>query len=205
MPEESRDILHQGLVQLDLTAYEQAIWHSFQLLKRWNRAYNLVADAVDRTLITRHLLDSLSIRPLITGTDCLDVGTGAGLPGLLLAVTMPGTEWVLLDANGKKIRFCEQAIHELGLNNARAMQQRIEAYQPGMQFDTIISRAYDQAGSFIQQTRHLLKQGGRLLAMKGRIDKEEKDNAAALGLDMQIAALSVPMLTGERHAMIFTQ
>jgi len=201
---EARDILHEGLLQMDLIAYEESLWNYFQLLKHWNRAYNLVASADDSTLIPRHIFDSLAVRPWIYGHRCLDVGTGAGLPGLLLAVTMPDTEWVLLDANGKKVRFCEQAIHKLGLKNAQAVQQRVESYQPNQLFNTVISRAYDQADSFVRQCRHLLDTGGRLLAMKGRIDEEERDRAAALGLDIEIRALTVPTLSGQRHLMTFT-
>jgi len=203
MADTVRDALHAGLQRLDLDSSELMLWNYFQLLKRWNQSYNLVAKADDQTLLRRHLFDSLSVRRLVAPGRCLDVGSGAGLPGLILAVTMPDTEWVLLDANGKKTRFCEQAIHELGVKNARAVQQRIEAHQPDGCYDTIISRAYDQADNFVEQTRHLLCEGGRILAMKGRIDEEEKSRAANLGFQLDIETLQVAELTGQRHVMIF--
>lgn len=205
MTDVTRDALRSGLEQLGLISSEQILWNYYQLLKHWNQTYNLVAKAPDQTLLSRHIFDSLSVRRLIPGGRCLDVGSGAGLPGLLLAATMPDAQWVLLDANGKKTRFCEQATHELGLKNVQVVQQRIEQHCPDHSYDTIISRAYDQAGSFVQQVRHLLSDDGQILAMKGRVDEAEKSRAAALGFHMSIETLIVPKLTGQRHVMIFAK
>ncbi len=205
MTDGTRDALRSGLEQLGLISSEQILWNYYQLLKRWNRTYNLVAKAPDQTLLSRHIFDSLSVRHLIPQGRCLDVGSGAGLPGLLLAATMPDAQWVLLDANGKKVRFCEQAVHELGLKNVRVVQQRIEAHCPQHSYDTIISRAYAQADSFVLQVQHLLSDDGQILAMKGRVDKEERSRAAALGLHINIETLIVPELTGQRHVMIFAK
>ncbi len=116
---------------------------------------------------------------------------------------MPDQEWTLLDANGKKTRFCEQAVLELGLKNVTVVQQRIEHHQPTDCYQTIISRAYDQAGDFVSSTSRLVCDGGQILAMKGKIDAEEKAVAESSGLHLDIATLHVPGIDGQRHLMIF--
>ena len=199
----AQQTLLDGLAKLGLDDYANSISEYVELLQRWNRTYNLVARADDITLVNRHVLDSLAVRPFITQGPCVDIGTGAGLPGLLLAVTMPDTEWTLLDANGKKTRFCEQAVAELGLKNVLVVQQRLEQFQPGACYMTIISRAYAQADSFVSASRHLLCDRGRILAMKGKIDREEKAIAAATGFLLRTETLQAPGQTGERHLMIF--
>ncbi len=202
MIDKARAYLQSGLEQQNLTAFEEPLWGWLQLLKRWNKAYNLVAAADDETLISRHIFDSLSVRPFVDGRYNLDIGSGAGLPGMLLAVTMPDTEWTLLDSNGKKTRFCEQAAHELGLKQIKVVQARVEAHQPDQLYDSIICRAYDQADSFVRQTRHLLADGGQLLAMKGRIDEGEKNRVEQHGFRLRVAALDVPQQSAQRHVMI---
>lgn len=192
-----------GLEELGVSRFAEPIWQYIQLLKRWNKAYNLVAPVEDRVLYARHIFDSLSVREYLAGPRLLDVGTGAGLPGLLLAVTMPDQEWTLLDANGKKTRFCEQAVLELGLNNVKVVQQRIERYQTADGYQTIISRAYDQASDFVTATSRLMSEGGQILAMKGRIDAQEKAAAKSIGLQLEIATLHVPGVVGQRHLMVF--
>ena len=202
MPNKARAGFRAGLEQQGLLAFEEPLWAYLQLLQHWNQAYNLVARADELTLISRHIFDSLSVRPFVTGRHNLDVGSGAGLPGMLLAVTMPDTEWTLLDSNGKKTRFCEQAAHELGLKQVQVVQARVEAHQPDRLYDSIISRAYDQADNFVRQTSHLLAEGGQILAMKGRIDEGERDRTEQLGFQLRIEALGAPQQTGQRHVMI---
>jgi 16S rRNA (guanine527-N7)-methyltransferase len=153
--------------------------------------------------LNRHIFDCLAARPYIQGIHCLDVGSGAGLPGLLLAVTMPATEWVLLDSNGKKVRFCEQAVQELGLNNVKVIQQRIEHHEPKVCYESIISRAYSQAAGFIESTKRLLCPQGQVLAMKGRIDAKEKADAQATGLHLEVMSMHAPGQLGQRHMMVF--
>lgn len=203
MNQQAQQALHKGLEALDQVAHEATICRYIELLKRWNRAYNLVAKIDDLGLVNRHVLDCLAARKFIHQGPCLDVGSGAGLPGLILAVTMPTTEWVLLDANGKKTRFCVQAVRELGLKNVRVSQQRIESYRPEHCFMTIISRAYSQAANFVRSSGHLLCDQGRILAMKGQVAEEEKASAEEVGLPLQIESMHVPGLTGERNMMIF--
>ena len=204
MSESIREALLRGLHHYGLKEYTAPIERYIELLKKWNRAYNLIAETDDQILLGRHIFDSLSVRSCIAGQRLMDVGTGAGLPGLLLAVTMPSREWTLLDANGKKTRFCEQAVMELGLKNVTVVQQRIENHQPHDGYDTIISRAYGQAADFIRATRHLLRDGGRIVAMKGRIDAREKATAERIGLHMEIASLRVFGAAGQRHVMVLT-
>ena len=203
MSDLAQQTLAHGLSKMDLSDYSSGISQYIVLLQRWNKAYNLVASVDEVTMINRHILDCLAARPFIKHGPCLDVGSGAGLPGLVLAVTMPTTEWVLLDSNGKKTRFCEQAVHELGLDNVQVVQQRVEHHEPGQCYATIISRAYTQAVDFVNATRHLLCDSGQILAMKGRIDVEERANAEATGLHLEIESMQVPGQAGQRHMMVF--
>ncbi|MCU0234743.1 MAG: 16S rRNA (guanine(527)-N(7))-methyltransferase RsmG [Thermoanaerobaculales bacterium] len=112
------------------------------LLIRWNRAYNLTAIRDPRAILARHLLDSLSILPWVRGPRLLDVGTGPGLPGIPLALADPGLSVTLLDANGKKVRFCRQCVIELGLTNVEVVQARVESYRPARGFDSVTTRAF---------------------------------------------------------------
>ena len=193
-----------GLDKLGLSQYGPQIEQYIKLLKKWNRAYNLVSGANDHTLLTRHIFDSLSVYPMMNKDDYLDVGTGAGLPGLLLAIVSPDSRWTLLDANGKKTRFCEQAVFELGLGNVVVVQKRIEQYHPDNCYDGIISRAYNQAEVFVKQTQRLLCLGGKILAMKGRIDLQERRDAQSTGLDLEIIPLPVLHSRAQRHLMVFS-
>ena len=181
MKRNAQQALECGLSDMGLPDYFPVIWQYIALLKRWNKVFNLIADADDLTVVNRHILDCLAVRSFISGRNCLDVGSGAGLPGLVLAATMPSTEWVLLDSNGKKTRFCEQAVCDLGLTNVQVVQQRIEHHEPARCYMTIISRAYAQAVDFVGAVRHLLCETGRILAMKGKIDVQEKTNAETAG------------------------
>ncbi|TNF91393.1 MAG: 16S rRNA (guanine(527)-N(7))-methyltransferase RsmG [Gammaproteobacteria bacterium] len=201
--ENAREILHKGMAQLGInTQTEPVYWEYLKLLKHWNRAYNLVASTDDDILVRRHLLDSLSVLQYVKPGHCLDVGTGAGLPGLPLAVTMPESEWVLLDSNGKKTRFCAQAVHELGLENVRVVQKRLEKYVPDVLFDSVISRAFSSAAKFVQLSGHLVASEGRQIAMKGQVSEDEKQEVIATGMRMKVFRLSVPGLDEQRHVMI---
>lgn len=195
--------LNKGLTQLGLREYEPGILRYIELLKKWNRAFNLVADASDHILVTHHVLDSLTAFRFVDKGPCLDVGTGAGLPGLLLAVTMPDVEWHLLDSNGKKTQFCEQAVFELALPNVTVLHKRVENHQPDECYNVIISRAVTQAAVLIELTRRLKCPDGIILAMKGREDEAEKLTAQATGFDIEIVQTEVPGLAVHRHMMIF--
>ncbi|MCI0509486.1 16S rRNA m(7)G-527 methyltransferase [Chromohalobacter marismortui] len=137
------------------------------LLHKWNRAYNLTAVRDPEQMVTRHLLDSASIATAVRGPTLLDVGAGAGLPGLVLAILDPSLAVTMLDGNGKKVRFQRQAVLELGLDNVTPVQARVETFEHGG-FDQIVSRAFAQLATFVELTRPLLAKGGEWLAMKGR-------------------------------------
>ena len=144
-----------------------------ELLKRWSKAYNLTAVTDPREMVARHLLDSLSILPALRGRLFLDAGTGAGLPGVPLAIARPDCRFILLDSNGKKIRFLRQVRRELGLDNIEPVQARLETYRPEPPPDAIISRALAPLDRLVEWTAFWLDQGIPLLAMKSdRVESE---------------------------------
>lgn len=169
------------------------------LLQRWNRAYNLTAVRDPVAMVSHHLLDSLAVAPYLWGASVLDLGTGAGLPGLPLAVVEPSRRFWLLDSNGKKVRFVRQAVLDLGIPNAEPVQSRIESYRPGRKFSTIVTRAVASIADLHAQTVPLLASPGVLLVMKGRYPGDELSHPALAGLDLAVRALRVPLLDGERH------
>ena len=162
--------LDAGLAELglevDATARERLL-ALLALLRKWNRAYNLTAVRDPEQMVTRHLLDSASVATAVRGPRLLDVGAGAGLPGLVLAILDPSLEVTMLDGNGKKVRFQRQAVLELGLENVTPVQARVEHFTT-RDFDQIVSRAFAQLATFVELTRPLLAEGGEWLAMKGR-------------------------------------
>ncbi len=172
------------------------------LLVKWNGAYNLTAVRDPVEMVPRHIDDSLSVLPYLHGRTVLDVGTGAGLPGLVLALADPDREYTVLDSNGKKFRFCEYAIDTLGITNARAVQARVEGYRPGVTFDTVVSRAFATISAFVEAAGALCAPTGRLLAMKGvRPDAELADLPDGWAVDA-VHALEVPGLGAERHLAV---
>ncbi len=175
------------------------------LLHRWNRVYNLTAVRHPLVMVSQHLLDSASILPYIQGPRLLDVGTGAGLPGIPLAILRPGLEVVMLDANSKKTRFVQQAIAELGLANASVVQARVEDFHPPAGFDTVTARAFAALPDLLDRVHHLCAKGGIVVAMKGPRAGEE---LAALG-EMPAGfsllgrhALTVPGLDAGRQLIL---
>ena len=199
------DKLAEGLttLPLDLNDHVQHQLIDFlYLLVKWNRAYNLTAVRQPEQMVTRHLLDSLVIGPYLQGPRILDVGTGAGLPGIPLALAYPNCQFTLLDSNGKKIRFVTQVVAELGLVNVDVVQSRVEAYQPAGRFDTITARAYSSIEELVEQTAHLLAEGGQYLIMKGAYPIAEIE-AMPAGYQLEaIHQLQVPKLDAERHLLI---
>ena len=171
------------------------------LLEKWNRVTNLTAVRDPLEMVTRHILDSLAVLPFLARGSLLDVGTGAGLPGLPIAIASPGIRITLLDANAKKLRFVRQAVAELGLDNVQVVQTRMQEYQPGRSFDMVISRAVASLDELYRQTVHLLRPGGRMLFMKGAVPEREigalQDGRAGL----HIEHLNVPGLAAERHLL----
>lgn len=197
--------LQQGATQLgiDLTAQQsQQLLAYLQLLHKWNKAYNLTAVRNPDEMVSRHLLDSLSILPFVQGQRWLDVGSGGGMPGVILAIMQPETDFTLLDSNGKKTRFLTQVRMELGLTNLQVVHTRVEAFAPEVPFDGIVSRAFSSLADFTQLTRHLSHAATRWLAMKGQYPEEE---LAALPIDFEVlqsTELAVPGCQGSRHLLI---
>lgn len=171
-----------------------------ELLVKWNRAFNLSAIREPEEMVSRHLLDSLAILPWITGRRLLDVGSGAGLPGIPLALAKPELSVVLLDSNGKKTRFLRQVQLELKLPNVEVIEGRVEVCSPAEPFDMITARAFSQLKDFLQLTRPLLAPNGRWLAMKGRLDKNELAELAQEHVKLHVHGLTVPGLEeADRH------
>jgi 16S rRNA (guanine527-N7)-methyltransferase len=168
------------------------------LLERWGRAYNLTAVRDPLRMVSHHLLDSLALAPFIRGTRVLDVGTGAGFPGLPLAILTPERHFVLLDSNGKKVRFVRQAVMELGLDNVEVVQARIESYTSREKFATIVTRAFASLPRILQITQPLLARPGVLLAPKGRQVEAELDGLSLPRGELRLHCLRVPFLEGER-------
>ena len=172
------------------------------LLVKWNAAYNLTAVRDRAEMVPRHIEDSLAILPYLQGRTVLDVGTGAGLPGLVLAIADPARDYTVLDSNGKKARFCEYAVDTLGLRNAQVVQARAENYRPAALFDTVVSRAFASVAGFVNAAGALCAEDGRLLAMKGaRPDDELAALPAGWTVDA-VHALRVPGLAAERHVAV---
>lgn len=195
--------LDRGLAQLGLPAGLAAPLLAYlDELVRWNAAYNLTAVRDPQQMVTRHLLDSLAVLPYVRGR-LLDVGAGAGLPGLVLALARPELEARLIDSNGKKARFMRHAVRQLGLRNVEVLEGRVEAL-PDSPHDVIVSRAFAALGDFCRLTRHLLAPGGQWLAMKGKLETQE---LAGLPADITIREthrLTVPGLQEDRHLVIAT-
>jgi len=173
------------------------------ILQRWNRTYNLTAVRDPIEMVSRHLLDSLSVLPWVSGSRMLDAGSGAGLPGVPLAIARQELEVVLLDSAGKKIRFLNQVVRELKLPNAHPEQSRLETYDPDAGFDIIISRAFSSLSAFVGAARHLAG-GARLLAMKGRYPAAELDDLPGWVQVQSVEELSVPGLHEARHLVIMS-
>jgi len=199
------DMLRRGLEQLgeDPDAHPCTQYLAYiELLAQWNRAYNLTGVRTREDMLTRHILDSLAILPVIRGRDCLDAGTGAGLPGLLLALARPEQHWTLLDSNTKKIRFLNQAVLQLQPGNVEIVHTRMQDYRPRHGFDTIVTRAYTSLKKFHEQAARLLHDAGRLIAMKGRQPDVELAQLAEHGIDCEILQIHVPVLDVVRHLIV---
>jgi 16S rRNA (guanine527-N7)-methyltransferase len=163
------------------------------LLHRWNRRYNLTAIREPRRMISYHLLDSLSILPALAGCRrALDVGTGAGLPGIPLAVAMPGSDWILLDSNAKKTRFVRQAVAQCGLDNVQVVHSRVQDYHAPDALDFIVSRAYASLADFCDSVAHLMNPKTRLVTMKTGLKSTERQALDEDRFTIEEQELTVP-------------
>ncbi len=171
-------------------------------LERWNRKVNLTAVRDRAQMVTLHIEDSLVVRPLLEGRRVLDVGTGAGFPGLPLAIAEPERHFTLLDSNNKKIMFVQHVANLLGLDNVTAVKARAEDFAPGHRFDTVIARAVASLRRLIEIAGHHVGEDGVFVALKGRYPAEEIEELPA-PWSHEVTELDVPGLEqGSRHAVL---
>ncbi len=170
-------------------------------LQEWNGRFNLTAIRDPRDMVVKHLLDSLSVQPWLHGRRIADVGTGAGFPGLPLAVVNPERHFTLIESTGKKARFVAHAAAALGLANVEVANLRAEAYRPRRPFDTVMCRAVGKVGEFLQIAGHLCAPGGRLLAMKGQHPEAELEALPPGWTRVGVHPLAVPGLDAARHVV----
>lgn len=205
LPPALRADLESGLAALALDpALAAPLLDYLALLARWNRTYNLTAVRDPHEMVGKHLLDSLAMHRYVDelaqrGGALADLGTGAGLPGIPLAIVKPGLRVTLVESNGKKARFMREALRQLGLKDARVAESRIEAFAEPGAFDAITARALATLPLILELGGHLLKPGGVLLAMKGQRPDEEIAALPAGWEVRAVEALQVPGLVGERH------
>lgn len=189
-----------GITQLGLDVtpeVQHKLLTYLELLQKWNRVYNLTAIRQPQQMVMSHLLDSLAVLPHLWPGRWLDVGCGAGLPGLILALMRPEWTFVLLDSNSKKISFVRQAKIELELHNVNIYCTRVETWQTEEKFDGIISRAFAETAKFVMLTRHLLDQEGRWVAMKGVAQQVQERLPTAIKVE-RVIPLQVPGLAAAR-------
>lgn len=182
-------------VQAQLIAY-------LKELVAWNATYNLTAVRDPLEMVTRHLLDSLVVLDFVTGKRVVDVGSGPGLPGLVLAIARPGLDVTLVEANGKKAAFLRHVRRRFKLANVEVVQERVEAFRPDQRYDCVICRAFAAADECARLAGHLVAAGGRFLLMKGRDPAAELVNLPPDFRHVDTVALDVPGLDAQRHLAI---
>ena len=202
-------LLASGIAEMRLDVSidaQQKLLTYLNLLQKWNKVYNLTAIRDPLEMVTLHLLDSLSVLPYINANNLLDVGSGGGLPGIVLAICKPTLQVTTIDTVQKKAIFMRQVKGELGLSNLTVVHARVESYKPMEKFDAIISRAFSEIALFIKLTQHLLAENGKWLAMKGQVPHEElEDLEIKLNKVIKIKniiPLKVADLDAERHLLV---
>lgn len=195
----------QGLDALNVSYGEQAINNLvafMNLLAEWNKTHNLTAvDDIDE-MLSVHIFDSASIMPYIKGSSLLDVGSGAGLPGMILAILSPALEVTSVETRGKKAQFQMYAANKLGLKNFCVENMRIEDYEPKEKFAMVTARAFSSLEKFVEGSRNAIAPNGRWLAMKGLVPKEELKVLKKMGLKFDTFALKVPELDAQRNLIV---
>ena len=200
-PHDITRLLETGMDELGLKLPADApatLCGYMEVLQQWNRKYNLTAVREPEQMVSRHILDSLAVVPWVHGARVLDVGTGAGLPGIPLAVAFPERHFTLLDSHGKKIRFVTHVATTLGLRNVEVVQARVETYRAPEPFATVITRAFAALGEFLGVSAHLGATGTRWLAMKGAPPADELQALPAGFRLVAVHALKVPGLDAAR-------
>ena len=196
------------LAQTDIALTEkqqQQLVRYVELLDKWNKAYNLTSVRLPQEMMVTHTMDSLVVAPHLPGHHYIDVGTGPGLPGIVLAIALPNTQFVLLDSLGKRVRFLMHVKHELGLDNVTPVQSRVEEYQPSVKLDGVLSRAFASLQDMVDWCSHLIDQSGHFIALKGVYPSEELESLPAGVKFEKKIALEVPELDAQRHLIILSK
>jgi len=176
-----------------------------ELLDKWNKAYNLTSVREPSQMMVKHILDALVVAPHINGKNYIDVGTGPGLPGIVLAIALPDTQFILLDSLGKRVRFLTQVKHELGLTNVTPVQSRVEDYQASVKLDGVLSRAFASIQDMVQWCEHLIDDSGKFIALKGQYPEEELASLPENIKFVENIILEVPGLNAQRHLIILNK
>ena len=204
-----RSRLQQGLATIELSLDDSQVdklLDYLDLLGKWNKSYNLTAITDPEKMLSHHLLDSLAIFNAMTSAkSALDVGSGAGLPGLPLAIALPELKWTLLDSNGKKTRFLQQAVAHCNISNAEVVKSRVEDYHAAKPFDIIVSRAYASLSNFVESVQHLLQAETTLLAMKTTMDSAESRVLDGKKYLIEETELRVPGINSNRSLVRLRQ
>ncbi len=205
MNDPSREVLAAGLAELGLAlepAQSEQLLALLALVREWNEKFNLTAITEPVAMVQKHVLDSLTVQPWIVGPFVTDVGSGAGFPGLPLAIANPGVRFTLLDSTAKKVRFLEHAVRTLGLDHVAAVCSRAESFRPPQRSQVVVSRALASTAEFVRVAGHLCARSGRLLAMKGKDPAAELDDLPRGWRVAAVERLKVPGLDDARHLVI---
>lgn len=206
-PEQLDKAISKGCSELGLTPGNEEVSQYAELLQqleRWSKRVNLTAIRNLDGMVSAHLLDSLAVLPYLRGDTVIDIGTGAGFPGLPLAIACPERDFVLLDSNGKKIGFVQHMVARLGLGNVKAVKSRAEDYAPGRSFDTVIARALATIPRILEMGAHLTSENGVVLALKGKYPAEELEQTKLSHKSWEFTAdkISVPGLSEHARHVI---
>ncbi|MBY0264874.1 MAG: 16S rRNA (guanine(527)-N(7))-methyltransferase RsmG [Burkholderiales bacterium] len=197
--------LANGIAALDIevtASAQQRMLDYLALVLKWNKAYNLTAVREPEKMLTHHLLDSLAVLPHLRGPRVLDVGTGAGLPGIPLALARPDLQFTLLDSNQKKTTFLRQAVIELKPGNVEVVCERVESWSAGRLFNTVVSRAFSELSDFIALAGRLCAKDGVVIAMKGVYPHDELAQLPQTFRLCSVVPLNIPGLGAERHVAL---
>ncbi len=198
--------LQAGLAELNISCTNQQLKKLqtyLELLQKWNRTYNLSAITDPDEMVAYHILDSLVIfRAIPEQGYCLDVGTGAGLPGIPLSILLTGSNWTLLDSNGKKTRFVQQAIATCELSNVKVVHRRVQDYHAASPFDVVVSRAYASLQDYVSSVQHLWHTSTRLITMKTEPHISELQALSTQNYQLEITPLRVPGITEKRNLVL---
>jgi len=176
-----------------------------ELLAKWNEAYNLTSIREPADMVSRHLLDSLAAEPYLLGERVVDVGSGAGLPGIPLAIARPELSFALVEPQHKKARFLRHAAHQINLSNVEVICAQVQDYRPAQKFDTLVSRAFAHVGKLLASAGHLCAGSGRVLAFKGKYPAAELEQAGQQGFSVAaVKSIAVPGLNVQRHLVILS-